>query len=390
VYSTCLFCYRDLGRNDFVEHFQVGRRLAFDAAKGRLWVVCRGCERWNLTPLEERWEAIEECERAYADTKLRVSTENIGLARMRDGLELVRIGAPKRPEMAAWRYGDQFGRRRRRHVVSYGIPTAAATAFIVGDALLGGVFSAGVVTTHVWQLTHRAMQARKARARLTCGARTIPIGWSEMQEFRIIPINDAGEWSLVAPQRVSLLSRSKYRERHPEVTSELLSSEAALRISRLAGWPDRAVEFQGDDALNALRKILPFVNPRGGSPKLVREAIDHLEQAPTLATYFSVTARRAKHHSNVAWSERRGDTKIGSLPPTMLLALEMAAHEETERQAMLGELARLEDEWRDAEEIAAIADNMFVPDTIQKWIDERRPGASTSAGAAPTGLRAGE
>ena len=33
----------------------VGRRLAFDPAKGRLWVVCRSCERWNLTPLEERW-----------------------------------------------------------------------------------------------------------------------------------------------------------------------------------------------------------------------------------------------------------------------------------------------------------------------------------------------
>lgn len=107
MYSTCLFCYRDLGRNEFVEHFQIGRRLAFDAAKGRLWVVCRGCQRWNLTPLEERWEAIEECERAFSDTKLRVSTDNIGLARVREGLELVRIGAPKRPEMAAWRYGDR-------------------------------------------------------------------------------------------------------------------------------------------------------------------------------------------------------------------------------------------------------------------------------------------
>ena len=60
MYSTCLFCHRDLGRNEFVEHFQVGRRLAFDSAKGPLWVVCRGCERWNIAPLEERWEAIED------------------------------------------------------------------------------------------------------------------------------------------------------------------------------------------------------------------------------------------------------------------------------------------------------------------------------------------
>src|SRR5882762_2016781 len=114
MYTTCLFCNADLGRNDVIEHFQVGRRLAFDAAKGRLWVVCRKCERWNLTPVEERWEAIEECERAFRGTKLRVSDEDVGLARISEGTELVRIGAPRRPEFAAWRYGDQFGRRRKK------------------------------------------------------------------------------------------------------------------------------------------------------------------------------------------------------------------------------------------------------------------------------------
>src|SRR5687767_1870588 len=99
MYRTCLFCSSALGSNEAVEHFPVGRRLAFDAAKGRLWVVCRKCERWNLTPLEERWEAIEECERAFRATRLRVSTDEIGLARLKEGLELVRIGEPQRPEM---------------------------------------------------------------------------------------------------------------------------------------------------------------------------------------------------------------------------------------------------------------------------------------------------
>ena len=58
MYSTCIFCHAGLGSNEAIEHFPVGRRLAFDAAKGRLWVVCSACERWNLSPLEERWEAI--------------------------------------------------------------------------------------------------------------------------------------------------------------------------------------------------------------------------------------------------------------------------------------------------------------------------------------------
>ena len=30
MYSTCLFCHGDLGKNAAIEHFPVGRRLAFD------------------------------------------------------------------------------------------------------------------------------------------------------------------------------------------------------------------------------------------------------------------------------------------------------------------------------------------------------------------------
>ena len=29
MYSTCLFCHAQLGANEVVEHFPVGRRLAF-------------------------------------------------------------------------------------------------------------------------------------------------------------------------------------------------------------------------------------------------------------------------------------------------------------------------------------------------------------------------
>ncbi len=50
------------------------------------------------------------------------------------------------------------------------------------------------------------------------------------------------------------------------------------------------------------------------------------------------------------------------LTTTERIALEIAVHEDAERQAMHGELQALEDAWRDAEEIAAIADEMF-PDT---------------------------
>jgi hypothetical protein len=137
MYSTCLFCTKSLGTNEVLEHFPVGRRIAFDAAKGRLWVVCRQCARWNLTPLEERWEAIEEAERLFRGTRLRVSTDNIGLAKLSEGLELVRVGQPQRPEIAAWRYGDQFGRRRRRGLVTAGLIAAGGGAVLAGGAAVG-------------------------------------------------------------------------------------------------------------------------------------------------------------------------------------------------------------------------------------------------------------
>src|ERR687894_3656 len=152
MYHTCLFCHGDLGANESVEHFPVGRRLAFDAAKGRLWVVCPRCARWNLTPLEERWEAIEQCQRLYRGTRLRVSTDNVGLTRLRDGLELVRIGEPLRPELAVWRYGDQFGRRRRRNLLRAGAGLVAVGTIVAGGAAMG--IGVGGAWYGLYQLSH--------------------------------------------------------------------------------------------------------------------------------------------------------------------------------------------------------------------------------------------
>src|ERR1700712_432628 len=108
MFASCLFCSSKLGVNDQLPTFPVGRRIAFDSKQGRLWVICTVCARWNLSPLEERWEAIETCERLFRATRLRVSTDNIGLTRLRYGLGLVRIGPALLPEIASWRYGARL------------------------------------------------------------------------------------------------------------------------------------------------------------------------------------------------------------------------------------------------------------------------------------------
>ena len=52
----------------------------------------------------------------------------------------------------------------------------------------------------------------------------------------------------------------------------------------------------------------------------------------------------------------------------------MALHEDVERAALEGELENLEQAWRDAEEIAAISDDMFVPTGVRAKLERLRKG----------------
>jgi len=46
----------------------------------------------------------------------------------------------------------------------------------------------------------------------------------------------------------------------------------------------------------------------------------------------------------------------------------MSLHEDSERRALEGELTELETAWRRAEEIAAIADDLLVPDAVRSRV----------------------
>jgi hypothetical protein len=322
VYRTCLFCHSDLGSNEVVERFPIGRRLAFDARRGRLWVVCRSCAQWNLTPIEERWEAIEDCERMFRGTRLRVSTDQIGLARVREGLELVRIGDALRPELAAWRYGDQFGRRRRRALAwsALGIAAIGATTALPYAGLLA------IVTTALGNSGYRIYAERKTRARLRLPGsnRVIRLREQELRETMIWATGDG--WQ--------------------------------LHFSYLRGSSEDRATLSGDDAIRAARAILPAINEDGGTARTVQRAVRRLESSLDANDLLRSSIAHPKLPAD------RGVALYAQLSVDTRLALEMAVHEETERRAFEGELAMLEDAWREAEEIAAIADGMFVPEEL--------------------------
>jgi hypothetical protein len=343
MYSTCLYCTRPLGKNEVLEHFPVGRRIAFDAEKGRLWVVCRNCARWNLTPLEERWEAIEEAERLFRGTRLRVSTDNIGLARLSEGLELVRVGRPQRPEIAAWRYGDQFGRRRRRGLVTAGLIAAGGATVITGGAALGlGVFVGAQFGRLAWQFVQYGLPMETVmRLRLRPGA-------------------------LIHVQRRNLRKSSIRVGNDGSFGLDLEHSTGALRLD-------------GMEARRVATMILPAVTRLGGTRDEIQQAVERLERAGDAERYLTQAARhgqRISRHARGIMHEQMDDYETGllALSTPFALALEMALHEEQERRALEGELAELEAAWREAEEIGAIADSLLLPEWVEDAVQRLRVG----------------
>jgi hypothetical protein len=360
MYSTCLFCHAPLGSNDAIEHFPVGRRLAFDGAKGRLWVVCRKCERWNLSPLEERWEAIEECERLFRETRLRVSTGNIGLARIREGLELVRIGEPQRNEMAAWRYGDQFGRRRRRHLVLTGAGVAAAVGVIAIGPATGLIAGGGWGLYNLVSAINTAYQQRRTRAhvRVPGHERLGTVRLNQLERAAIVRTDD--DWGLRLAFEIS--------KREP------LRDVSPLAIHKpIGGWTsEETVILTGDDALRAAGQLLPAINSAGATRSEVDSAVRIVEQTTEpsrLFARYAVGPLPAPRRTSF-----RGESGhvLANLPKEVRLAFEMATHEESEWRALQGELALLEAAWRQAEEIASIADDMFVSDATRERLAQMK------------------
>lgn len=342
MFSICIFCNKPLGANETLETFPVGRRLAFDAARGRLWVVCPACERWNLSPLDERWEAIEQAERLYRDARRRVTTDNIGLARLREGTTLVRIGEPQRPEFAAWRYGDQFGRRRTRALLVAGGGAAALGAVVVGGAVAGvsvGGFS--------WMIAQAGQRV----------------------------IHGSPE-SVVARIRTEQHGLVHVRRRHLGETSIGRAADGSLALNlRFKNGQGR---FTGEEAARIAAIIVPKVNRFGGSRREIGTAVEAIEATGGSEAFLSEVARHplvvAERGSRASWSRRQSARYLKAglfgLPRPTRLALEMALHEAAERRAMEGELQVLEAAWRDAEEIAAIADNLFVPESVEERLRE--------------------
>jgi len=316
MYRTCLFCGSSLGKNHSLEHQPVGRRLAFDRHLGRLWAVCRRCDQWNLAPLDQRWEAVEECEQRFRETTLRIATSNIGLARLADGTELIRIGQPLTPEFAAWRYGDQFGRRRRRTLWLATAGIGAAAGVLLGGVAAVAAAGAGMAGWRLGGAVTRMRYGNRGRSLAVGHADVVTVGRQHLADVRVLCGGSWGDsWGLYLP--------------HSGGTSILT----------------------GSDAIRGAGVLLARINRFGASASQVDLAVDILERHRDASTCFRWAGSRPE----------RERYRLARLPMAIRLALEMAAHEETERRILRGELAGYRRRWVRAEEIAGIADGLLAP-----------------------------
>lgn len=360
MYSTCLHCHRALGRNEAIEEFPIGRRLAFDAAKGRLWAVCGSCGRWNLSPIEERWEAVESCERVYRARKLRAQTDNIGLARLDDGTDLIRIGMPLRPEFAAWRYGGVFRRRLHKRIAIIGGVGAAAAA---GGLLVAGApILATIGPLAVMPFIHVGIASLALRG-------------------NIVGTSVVGEDGKALRVMASNLDHTKI----------LSDDDGAFRLHLRHSYGHQLLA--GDRAARALATLLARANRGGGSTAAITSAAELIADAGDPHRAIALVAREAERRTGdfdeyaaemvrapkartiveavraqqALQLKRRGIVNgmapanpgaLHRLPAPLRLALEMSLHETSEQQALDEDLAELERAWREAEEIAAIADSL--------------------------------
>jgi hypothetical protein len=356
VYRTCLRCERPFGTNAELPNLPIGRRIAFDTERGRIWVICRRCGQWNLAPLESRWEALEECERLAVGAEARAAGAAAGFARTRAGLELLRIGGMPDADILNWRYGRRLKTRQR-------LLWWIACVLAVGAVLLGiralqatgvpgiGLYVAvvlGVVLHALWRQPPR-LWLRLPRA---SGAPRVLWHW-QLQDIRV-------------------------ERRRDGVPPVLIAPDASGR------W--RA--FEGAPAAAYLAALLPRLN---GSETAIASVPEVLQQvaASEGATATSVErsvrrsrrARRSLPRPLRPWEHLVDGAYwswVTSAPAVARLALEVAVTEEVEAAALRREADALAAEWPEEEEIGAIADDLLLPETVRARLHaawERRSSA---------------
>lgn len=302
---TCVFCDHDLD--------DPRTRPAYDPWLGRLWRVCPACRRWNVVPLEDRWESMEAWEQVARDrgTSL-LRTEHLDLVDTGDG-QLIRVGRAPRPELAGWRYGDLLPQH-------------------VGDGVLAWL------------------------RRMILGMPSSAFGYNAGYGSGLFEHAPSEHWFA-----------SPFIDDAPTLSAAFLHVPLAERCPScgrplaVAPWGFQAVRLTVDAGSPAVVATCGLCE--------VEVSVPALAARPALRLGLSIVNRRLTEHAAVESAARRLDrfegpdgllrrlsrdeVALGEIAVPDRLALGMALDEQSEAEL-------LEAEWREAEEIAGIVDGQLT------------------------------
>ena len=319
MFSRCIFCHTAFSANEAFAHVPLGTRLAYDPARGRLWIVCSGCQRWTLTPIEERWEALEEVERAVTDRgRLLSQTENIALIRV-PPVDIVRVGRARLVEEAWWRYGREL---QQRNTVYRRVNWLQTGASVVVGMSIGWWFAMFSHDTDVFNNTRRWLRFGTVAWRgsvecSNCGAPLKEIPFDKSERLVLHNAHDGG----VAIGRRCRRCRAGYQL------------------------------IEGAPAHHTLRRVLAYQHFSGASEKRVRAATDRIDHAGSPELLVQTLAQSRPAIRDLRGKKARTDA----------IALEIALNDAVERTMLEVQLRDLEAHWRAEEELAAIVDGELTP-----------------------------
>ena len=276
--------------------------------------MCPRCSRWNLTPFDDRLERIEAVARAASNGRIAASTDQVALIRW-ERYDLVRVGKPPRVELATWRYGERLrNRQRERMKVVVPLTIAAIGLGIAANVAAGGGF--GVMVWNLHRLVDGIYVGLVGRRKVTlieppicahCGSLMV-LRARHVQHARIVPDRHA--------DMAVVVSCPKCRQEGTHLT--------------------------GTEAVQVLRQGLTYLNLARGGRRRAEDAAREVDMVGGADRLVHDIARR--------------ELTLRSLRPERGLALEMAVDERAE-------VEELERQWKEAEEIADIADGTLGTST---------------------------
>lgn len=311
---SCVFCDHDLSG--------ASARPAYDPWLGRLWRVCPRCRRWNVVPLEDRWEALESLERAVRDEGRSVlSTDHLDLVEAGDR-QVLRVGRAPRPELAGWRYGDL-------------LPAVPGRGLL---QRLGNLLRAIPQSPLGYDVSEAGMTAFPTVAGRWLGSPFLEDAPGLTAAFLHVPL--APE----CPSCGSPLAIAPWGFHGVRLTLD----GGAPAVATACGVCGREVAVPARSARAGIRLGLSVVNDRYREESVLRAAAGELDRAAGPAGLLHRLAS--------------GDFTLGEAGLTTRLALGIALDEQWESEL-------LEAEWKRAEEIAALVDGEL---TVVPGFDEFR------------------